>query len=143
MIKIAFVCHGNICRSVMAEYILKDFLEKNKIENIIVDSFAVSREEIGNSIYPPAKSCLIKHKINIGNHKAKQLTKDDYKYFDEIYYMDEANRRYLDFICKDVDNKYIKLLNRDVSDPWYTRDFDKCYLDICEGIEKIKRRYSL
>ena len=143
MKKIAFVCHGNICRSVMAHYILQDYLDKNNIKDVYVDSFAVSQEEIGNPIYPPAKSCLIKHNINIYNHKAKQLTKNDYEYFDEIYYMDESNRRYLDFLCQDINNKYQKLLSRDVSDPWYTRDFDKCYLDILEGIEKIKRKHSL
>ena len=137
MKKIAFICHGNICRSVMAEYIFKDLLKKHNINDIYVDSFAVSNEEIGNPIYPYAKDCLLKHNITIGNHRAKRLSVLDYNSFDKFYYMDDLNRRYLENIKKDDSNKYHKLLDRDVSDPWYTRDFEKCYQDIVEGLNNI------
>jgi protein-tyrosine phosphatase len=137
MRRIAFICHGNICRSVMAEYILQDLIEKNNIKDIHVDSFAVSYEEIGNTIYPYALDCLKSHNIKIGNHKAKRITQNDYYIFDEFYYMDDSNKRLLNNIINDSDNKIHKLLDRDVSDPWYTGDFEKTYADLLVGINNI------
>jgi len=137
MRKIAFICHGNICRSVMAEFILKDYIEKNNIKDIYVDSFAVSNEEIGNSIYPSAKNCLKKHNIKIYNHHAKRITQDDYDNFDEFYYMDDYNKRLLDRLINDSNHKVHKLLTSDVSDPWYSNDFEACYNDLVNGINKI------
>ncbi len=137
MRKIAFICHGNICRSQMAEFILKDYIKKNNIKDIYVDSFAVSREEIGNTIYPQAKKCLIKHNVEIFNHYAKQITQNDYDNFDELYYMDNSNKYYLDRLINDSDNKLHKLLDKDVADPWYSGNFEETYNDLICGILRI------
>lgn len=137
MRKIAFICHGNICRSVMAEYILKDIIERNNIKDIYVDSFAVSYEEIGNTIYPYAKECLLRHNVKIYNHRAKRITQKDYYDFDEFYYMDDSNKRYLDNIIDDKNNKIHKLLDKDVADPWYSGNFEATYNDLIIGINKI------
>lgn len=137
MVKIAFICHGNICRSVMADYMLKDYVLKHNIENIYVDSFAVSSEEIGNTIYPPARACLAKHNIKIYNHKAKKITQSDYENFDKFYYMDDYNKVLLDRLIVDKDKKIHKLLDKDVADPWYTGNFEETYNDLVKGIEMI------
>ncbi|MCR5786495.1 MAG: low molecular weight phosphotyrosine protein phosphatase [Acholeplasmatales bacterium] len=134
--KILFICHGNICRSTMAQMIAEKY-NKGLNLNLIIDSAAVSFEEIGNSIYPPAREILKRHNIEILNHYARHFEASEYDYWDAIYYMDSSNRRLLDRIHLDTSNKYHSLLNRDVSDPWYTRDFETCYNDIVEGIEKI------
>ncbi len=140
MRKIAFICHGNICRSVMAEYILKDLIETNNIKDIYVDSFAVSYEEIGHTIYPYAKECLERHNVKIYNHKAKRITQEDYSKFDEFYYMDDSNKRYLNNIINDTDKKIHKLLSHDVADPWYSGNFEATYNDLVIGINKILKR---
>lgn len=137
MIKIAFICHGNICRSVMADYMLKDYILKHEIKDIYVDSFAVSSEEIGNTIYPRARACLEKHNIKIYNHRAKKITQQDYENFDKLYYMDDYNKVLLDRIIVDKDKKIYKLLDKDVADPWYTGNFEETYNDLVKGIEKI------
>ena len=96
MIKILFICHGNICRSPMGEYILKDMVQKAGLESEFeIDSAAVSREEIGNPVYPPARRELENHGVLCGNHRARQVTMEDYRHFDRIYYMDASNARYL------------------------------------------------
>ena len=96
MVKILFVCHGNICRSTMGEYILKDLVKKAGREaEFEIDSAAVSREEIGNPIYPPARRELTRRGVALGDHRARQVTMEDYRHFDRIYFMDESNRRYL------------------------------------------------
>ena len=140
MRKIAFICHGNICRSVMAEYILKNIIETNIIKDIYVDSFAVSYEEIGHTIYPYAKECLERHNVKIYNHKAKRITQEDYSKFDEFYYMDDSNKRYLDNIIVDKDKKIHKLLSHDVADPWCSGNFEATYNDLVIGINKILKR---
>ncbi len=137
MIKIAFICHGNICRSVMADYILKDYILKHDIKDIYVDSFAVSSEEIGNTIYPRARACLENHNIKIYNHRAKKITQQDYENFDKLYYMDDYNKVLLDRIIVDKDKKIHKLLDKDVADPWYTGNFEETYNDLVKGIENI------
>ena len=94
MIKILFVCHGNICRSTMAEYVMKDMIEERGLSDLYeIDSAATSREEIGNHIYPPARKKLVEEGVAIGTHRARQVTKADYKYFDKIYIMDHWNLR--------------------------------------------------
>lgn len=133
MIKILFVCHGNICRSVSAQYIMEDLAKKNGVE-LYVSSAATSREEIGNDIYPPAKRKLKEKGIPFSRHYARQATMSDYLSYDYLICMDENNMRNLNrMFNNDPDHKIYKLLSRDVSDPWYTNDFETAYNDIFEG----------
>ncbi len=132
MRKILFVCHGNICRSVMAEYILK-----NRTSDIYCESRATSNEEIGNDIYSPAKECLDKHNIKYDRHHAKRITQDDYDNFDEIYVMDSNNMHNINRIVDDVDRKIKKLCVYDIEDPWYTGNYELVYREINEGIDKL------
>lgn len=132
MRKILFVCHGNICRSVMAEYILK-----NKTKDIYCESRATSNEEVGNDIYPPAKRCLDLHNIKYDRHHAKRINQDDYEHFDEIYVMDDNNLRNIKYCIEDRDNKIKKLCCIDVEDPWYTGDFETVYKQLNEAIDKL------
>ena len=138
MIKILFVCHGNICRSPMGEYILKDMVRKLGKEDLFeIDSAAVSREEIGNPVYPPARRELQKHGVFCGDHRARQVTMEDYRHFDRIYYMDASNARWLSRMLPKDPQKIQPLLNRDVADPWYTGDFAQTWEDITQGCKKI------
>ena len=132
MRKVLFVCHGNICRSVMAEYILK-----SKTDDIYCESAATSSEEIGNDIYQPAKNCLDRHKISYDRHYARKVTADDYDRFDEIYVMDSNNLYNIKRIMDDPDNKIKKLCDYDIADPWYTDDFELTYRQLNEGIDKL------
>ena len=143
MIKILFVCHGNICRSVMGEYILKDLVKKAGREgDFEIDAAAVSREEIGNSIYPPARRELLRRGVPVGDHRARQVTMEDYRHFDRIYYMDESNRRFLERLLPRDEEKVRKLLPRDVADPWYTGDFARTWEDLVEGCQKILEEFT-
>ena len=149
MIKILFVCHGNICRSTMAEYVMKDMIEDRGLSDIYeIDSAATSREEIGNPIYPPARKKLVEEGVAIGTHRARQVTKADYKYFDKIYIMDHWNLRNISRVLGlnekqiELDGKIEMLLSRDVADPWYTGDFDATYRDVTEGCKRILDEYS-
>ena len=125
--KILFVCHSNICRSPMAEYIYKS-LDKNSI----VESRATSREEIGNDIYPPVKEVLKNNNIPFSKHHAKQITYEDYNSFDLIVCFDDYNLYNLKKMFN-TSSKISKLLDKDIEDPWYTRDFETAYNDIYEG----------
>lgn len=143
MMKILFVCHGNICRSTMGEYILKDLVKKAGREaEFEIDSAAVSREEIGNPIYPPARRELTRRGVVLGDHRARQVTMEDYRHFDRIYFMDESNRRYLQRLLPQDPEKIQKLLPRDVADPWYTGDFAQTYEDLMEGCRNILEEFS-
>lgn len=146
MIKVLFVCLGNICRSPMAEYLLKDMVKKRGIEEIFyIDSAATSTEEIGNPVHYGTRDKLQQMNIKCGNHIARRITKQDYKTFDYILAMEEQNIRNIKrIIGEDKENKISKLLDfttnpRDIADPWYTGNFDKTYEDIRQGLEGFLR----
>ena len=141
MIKILFCCHGNICRSPMGEFVMKDMVKKAGLEDRFeIASAAVSREEIGNPVYPPARRELAKHGIRCDGHAAHQITQREYDYYDRIYYMDSSNARWLNRLLKETSKCY-PLLNRDVADPWYTGDFTATWNDIVEGCTAILEEF--
>lgn len=142
MKKILFICHGNICRSPMGKFILEDLVRKaGRSSEFEIDSAAVSREELGNPLYPPARRELQKHGIPCEGHRARQVTMEDYRRFDRIYYMDGSNARYLSRMLPSDPEKIRPLLQRDVADPWYTGDFAAAYEDIVEGCRKILEEF--
>ena len=137
MIKILFVCHGNICRSPMAEFVLKDMVKKAGIsDQFQIDSAAASREEIGNPIYGPAQRELTKHGILGASHRARQITEKDLEYYDRIYYMDRRNIQYLRRLFPDFTG-FLPFLPYDVADPWYSGDFTQTWQDIEAGCKQI------
>ena len=153
MIKIMFVCHGNICRSPMAEFIFKDMVEKQGIaDNFVVASSATSTEEIwngiGNPVYPPAKAELAKRGLSCQDKRAVQLKKSDYNKYDYFIGMDSANiRNMIRIFGGDTDHKISKLMDYtdrggDVADPWYSRRFDVAYRDIYDGCAGLLKRLS-
>lgn len=149
MKKILFVCHGNICRSPMAEFVMKDLVKKAGLSSQFhIESAATSREEIGNPIYPPARRKLTEHGISCGGHAARQLTKNDYKEFDLLIGMDRANLQNMRRICGgDPDGKIHLLLDytghpRDVADPWYTGDFEETWQDVMAGCQGLLKELS-
>ncbi|MBE6609483.1 MAG: low molecular weight phosphotyrosine protein phosphatase [Ruminococcaceae bacterium] len=144
MKKIMFVCHGNICRSPMAEFIFRNMLKKRgKESEFCVSSGATSSEEIrngvGNPVYPPAKAELARHGISCEGKRAYQVKSGDYGKYDLFVVMDSANyRNMMRLFSNDSDKKLRKLMSyagkdRDVADPWYSNDFEKAYNDIYEG----------
>ena len=154
MMKIMFVCHGNICRSPMAEFVLKDLVMRSGLEkDFVIVSSATSTEEIyngvGNPVYPPAKAVLERHGIDPSGKRAVQLKSSDYDKYDLFIGMDSANIRNMARILGgDKDSKVRKLMeytgsSADVSDPWYTRDFDRCYKDIYAGCEALFESFNL
>ena len=144
MTNILFICHGNICRSPMAEFVMKDLVEKaGLVARFRIASAATSREEIGNPVYPPARRKLAEHGIACGGHAARQLTRQDYDGYDLLIGMDSANLRDMRRICGgDPAGKLHLLLDytgrrADVADPWYTGDFDATWRDVqagCQGL---------
>ena len=131
MTKILFVCHGSICRSPMAEFIFGDLVKKANLEaSFQIESAAVSREELGNPVYPPARRVLAAHGIFCGSHRARQITKGDYAAFDYLIGMDRENLSGMRRVFgADPEGKLRLLLSfagkdRDVADPWYTDDFE-------------------
>ena len=149
MIKILFVCHGNICRSPMAEFVMKDLVNKKGMaDQFEIASAATSTEEIGNPVYPPAKRKLKEHGISCEGKTARQMTKADYAYYDYIIAMDRFNLRNMTrFAGNDPDNKVSLLMdftNRpgDVADPWYTDDFDVTWNDVYEGCVGILKKLN-
>ncbi len=144
MIKIMFVCHGNICRSPMAEFIMKKLVADKGLEDeFIIKSSATSTEEIyrgvGNPIYPPALAELKRNNIPVGEKRAVQLKPDDYDKYDMFICMDDNNLRNIKHIFKtDPQNKISKLLStKDVADPWYYGNFDVTFNDITEGCKSL------
>ena len=140
MKKILFVCLGNICRSPMAEFVMKDLVRQMGIERQFeIASAATSREEVGNPVYPPARRKLAEHGISCDGKTSRQITIDDYRYYDYIVAMDHSNLRNLKkMLGEDVDNKISLLMDyttrpADVADPWYTGDFDATCNDVIEG----------
>ena len=137
MIKILFVCHGNICRSPMAEFVMKDMVAKAGLsDKFYVNSVAASREEEGNFLYPPARRELEKHGVPYERKRARLITRQDVEEYDRIYYMDNRNLRYLRQLFPG-ETKFRPLLFRDVADPYYSGDFSQTWEDICEGCSKI------
>lgn len=142
MIKVIFICHGNICRSTMAEFVLKDMVNKRNIaEKFYIQSAATSREEIGNDTHYGTKNKLDEVGIPYTKRKARQMTKGDYEEYDYIIGMDDANiRKILRIVGGDKEGKVSKLLDwtgidRSIADPWYTGNFDETYDDVVKGLE--------
>ena len=142
MIKILFICHGNICRSPMAEFVMKDLVKKAGMEDVFsIASAATSTEEIGNPVYPPARSELARRGIPCERRGARQLTRRDYADYDLLLCMDSWNvRNTLRIVGSDPEGKVHKLLEYagradDVADPWYSDRFDVAYEDILSGCE--------
>ena len=149
MVKILFVCHGNICRSPMAEFVMKDLVKKAGLEDQFeIASAAVSREELGNPVYPPARKIMAAHGIRCDGKTARQMSASDYSRYDHLICMDRSNLYLLErIIGNDPDNKVSLLLDhagiyRDVADPWYTGDFEATWNDVMAGctalLEKLR-----
>lgn len=145
MIKVLMICHGNICRSPMAEFVFRDMAAKAGVE-VEVASAATSTEEIGNPVYPPVRRLLLEHGLDPSGKTARQLRRSEYGDWDLIVGMDSANIRNMNRIFGgDPERKLIRLLDltplkRDVADPWYTRDFDACWDDVTLGCRALLER---
>ena len=144
MIKILFVCHGNICRSPMAEFVMKDLVKKAGLtEQFEIASAATSTEEIGNPVYPPARRKLAEHGISCQGHAARQLQRADYNRYDLLIGMDRANLRNMLRICGgDPEGKLSLLMDHtskgsEVADPWYTGDFEATWQDVSLGCQAL------
>lgn len=149
MKRILFICHGNICRSPMAEFVMKDLVKKAGLEDQFeIASAAVSREELGNPVYPPARKIMAAHGISCDGKTARQMTSKDYSSYDYLICMDRSNLFLLErIIGNDPENKVSLLLDhagiyRDVADPWYTGDFEATWNDVMAGctalLEKLR-----
>ena len=144
MFRILFICHGNICRSPIAEYVMKDLVRKRGLEDVFrIDSAATSMEETGNPVYPPARRVLAKHSVPCGGHRARRMERSDYKAFDHLIGMENYNlRNMMRILGDDPENKVSLLLDwtdrpGDIDDPWYTGDFETAYRQIREGCEAL------
>ena len=142
MIGVLFICHGNICRSPMAEFLFRDLLGKKGLaQNFSIASAATSREELGNSVYPHAKRKLSSLGIDCSQKTARQVTKEDYIQYNYLLVMEAYNTKNLmGILGNDPEKKVFRLLDfsprpRDIADPWYTGDFDATHQDIMEGLE--------
>ena len=147
MTSILFICHGNICRSPMAEFIMKDLVRQAGLEGQFhIESAATSTEEIGNPVYPPARRKLAEHGIDCTGKMARQLTNADYDQFDLLIGMDRANLRNMHRICGgDFAGKLHLLMDYtdhpgDVADPWYTDDFETTWQDVLKGCQALLER---
>ena len=148
-VKILFVCHGNICRSPMAAMVFRYLAQQRHVSGEFeVDSAALSSEEIGNGIYPPARRILVKHGVPCTEHRARQITLEDFETADLIIGMDSGNLRAMHRICGgDPEGKMSLLMDHtarpgSVADPWYTDDFDRAYRDILRGCEGLLRNLT-
>lgn len=149
MTKILFVCHGNICRSPMAEFVMKKLVRDKGLENDFeIKSAATSREELGNPVYPPARRKLMEHGISCSGKTAVHITAADYDRYDCIVIMDSNNRRnIMRIIGSDPEDKVRRLLDctdrpRDVADPWYTGDFEQTWQDVSEGCSALLKEIT-
>jgi protein-tyrosine phosphatase len=149
MKKILFVCHGNICRSPMAEFVMKDLVAKSGLSaEFEIASAATSTEELGNPVYPPVRQLLRAHDINCAGKYARQMNRDDYDYYDHIVAMDNANIRNIHRICGgDPDGKVTRLLDHtadpgEVADPWYSGNFELTWRDVNCGCEALLNELS-
>ena len=151
MTKILFICHGNICRSPMAEFVMKDLVKRAGLESqFYIESAATSTEEIGNPVYPPARRKLAEHGIGCGGKTARQLRNEDCARFDLLIGMDKANLRNMYRICGgDYDEKMHLLMefagrpDAEVADPWYTGDFEATWQDVlagCQGLLNVLQK---
>lgn len=149
-IKVLFLCHGNICRSTMAEMVLKHLVRERGLADLFyIDSAATSREEIGNGVHYGTRRKLAEVGIPCEDHRARQVTKKDYEKFDYLIVMDSNNVRNLNrIIGGDPDGKVYKLLDfterpgASIADPWYTGNFDETYRDVLEGCEGFLKKVS-
>ena len=148
MIKILFICHGNICRSPMAEFVMKDLAEKaGAAHRFEIASAATSTEEIGNGVYPPARRNLAEHGISCAGKTARQMTRRDYEYYDYLVCMDRNNLRNMRPFCGDDPEGKVSLLMShtsrpgDVADPWYTGDFEATWRDVLEGCQALLDKF--
>lgn len=146
-IKILFICHGNICRSPMAEFVMKDLAAKaGRAAEFHIESAATSREELGNPVYPPARKLLNSKGIDCSGKRARQITKKDYDKFDLLIGMDEMNMVNMRRVFgEDPQGKIHKLLDftgrpGDVADPWYTEDFEATWRDVLEGCKSLLKQ---
>ena len=149
MTKILFICHGNICRSPMAEFVMKDLVEKaGCADRFEIASAVTSTEELGNPVYPPARRKLAEHGLGCEGKTARQMTRQDYRDYDLLVAMDRENlwnmRR---FTGDDPDHKVSLLLDYtsrpgDVADPWYTGDFEQTWQDVLEGCQGLLARLT-
>lgn len=144
--RIIFVCHGNICRSPMAEFVMKELVRKaGRESDFWIESAATSTEEIGNSVYPPARRKLAEHGITCQGKTARQMTRSDYDRFDLLVGMDSYNIHNMNRICGgDPDGKIVMLMDftqrpGNVADPWYTGDFEATWRDVLEGCQALLR----
>ena len=147
MTRLLFVCLGNICRSPMAEFIMKDLVHRRGIEDeFVIASCATSTEELGNPVYPPARRMLAAHGIDCSGKRAVQLSRADYDKYDLLLGMEARNLQRMRAICGgDPEGKISRLLDgtahpRDIADPWYTDDFQSAWDDILEGCEALLAR---
>ena len=147
MIKILFICHGNICRSPMAEFIMKRMAEDAGVsDQFQIDSAATSYEEIGNPVYPPARRELAAHGISCSGKTARHLEKTDYSFYDYLVGMDSFNLRNMQRICGGDPEKKMYLMRDftdhtgDIDDPWYTGRFSEVYKQILEGCEGLLKK---
>lgn len=142
--RILMVCLGNICRSTMAEYVMRHLVRREGMDGVVVvDSAATSRYQIGDTPHPGTRRVLAAHGIPCGEHRARQMTRRDYDRYDLIVGMDEENRSdILHIVRHDPEGKVHLLLDwserpRDIADPWYTGDFETTYADVLEGCETL------
>ena len=143
MTKILFVCHGNICRSPLAEFLMKELVESKGLQNnFYIESAATSTEEIGNGVYPPVKRILKSRGIDCSDKHARQMSRADYDKFDYIVCMDSKNLRNMGYIAADAQGKYSRLLDytnnpHDVADPWYSGDFATTECEVEKGCKAL------
>ena len=149
MHRILFVCHGNLCRSPRAEFVMKDLVRKaGREDDFVIDSAAVSNEEQGNGIYPPARRKMQEHGIPFDAHRAHKITKTEFDAYDLVILMDQSNLNILSRIVGRDNLDKVHLLmsytgsSRDVADPWYTGDFERAYQDILAGCKGLLKTVS-